>query len=126
MMKAVTTHGGMLVANPTHKGFFQDMIDRLKEDVFWTTQIYDTDRAGMIFRDTVPYDDLLIWTPKRRAKLETPTEFFGRVGFGRVGFKAPTRDGVQPWETATPASDARPIRPDSPEDMPKEAPEEGA
>lgn len=119
MMKAVTIHGGLLVANPVHKGFFTDMVDRLKEDIFWITQVFDTNQAGMMFRSSVPYDDLLVWTPKRRDKLETPTEFFGRVGFGRVGFKAPTREGVQPWETAKPAPDARPINPDTLEDEPK-------
>ena len=116
MMKAVNSHGGILIANPAHKGFFTDLIDRLKEDVFWTPQILNTDQAGMMFRDTVPYDDLMIWTARHR--LETPTQFFGRVGFGRMSFKAPTREGVRPWETAVPDKDARPIAADSSEDTP--------
>jgi hypothetical protein len=116
MMKAVVSHGGILSANSAHSGFFADLIDRLKEDVFWTTQVFDTSQAGMIFRSSVPYDDLWIWTARHR--LETPTQFFGRIGFGRMSFKAPTREGVRPWESAVPDEDARSMTPDTTKDTP--------
>ena len=92
-MVASTHRGAFVVANPDHRGFFIDMMERLVEDPWW--MLRHIDAPPMMFKEEVPYDTLLFWTSAKG--LQTPQELIGRTGFGRLKAAAPSRDGVRPW-----------------------------
>jgi hypothetical protein len=57
----------------------------------------------------LPIDNAYIWTPA--GKIQTPAEFFGSTGFGRLNIGTPSSDGVMPWKAP---KDAKSITPDKP------------
>lgn len=116
LMGAVHRRGGMLVAHPKWSGLYSDFIARLMEDEFWTNAVGllpDQDPM-MVFNLAVPEDDLYAWTEKDG--LQTPIEFFGNVGFGRLNWAAPRADGVMPWGEAKPSKAQRPVSIDAEDD----------
>ena len=89
-------HGAWLIGNNDHADFFKDMGDRLKEDAWWYASSAGFDIPMMMFRESVPYDNLYFWTEDRGVM--TPRELLGPTGFGRLRIAAPTRQGSQSWE----------------------------
>jgi hypothetical protein len=108
-MLVASTHDAVVVANVKHGAFFADLTDRLKGDTWWKLQCRSD--PVMMYNAAVPYDDLYFHVAGRG--LLKPAELLGNVGFGRMTAKAPTRDGVRPWGTATPGPDVKPITPDT-------------
>ena len=94
-MVVAAVRGAVVVANPDHTGRFKDLSERLLEDPWWTLR--GIHHAPMMFKEEVPYDALLFWVEGKG--LQTPAEFIGRTGFGRMKAAAPTRDGVRSWDT---------------------------
>jgi hypothetical protein len=85
--------GAVLAMNTKHEGPMRDLTERLLEDPWW--KIRKLTLSPMIFKPEVPEDDMLFWQDGR---LFTPNEFLGNKGFGRLNAKAPSRDGVTPWQ----------------------------
>lgn len=111
-MLVAARRDAVVVANPSHRGFMEDLLERLKEDPWFTLQIPGD--VVMYFDDAVPYDDLMFSVAGRG--LLTPAQLIGaNAGFGRMNAKAPSRDGVMPWSEATPDADAHPVQPDTEE-----------
>ncbi len=113
LMVAVFRHNGMLVAHPKWKGFYKEMMMRLAEDPFWINgvMLLPDQEPVMMFKVEIPQDNLYAWTPK--GGIQTPSQFMGPTGFGRLGWKAPSEDGVQPWETAkVPKGEQKPLTPE--------------
>ena len=118
LMVVVKRRDAMLVAHPKWQGLYNDFMERLVEDEYWTLKVslQRDPRPVMLFRIEVPEDDLLVW-PGQGQKLLKPSEFIGDVGLGRVGWAAPREGGPQPWETAkVPKGKQKIITPDSPDE----------
>jgi hypothetical protein len=100
VLKAVAHHDGFLAGHPTHQGFYADLIDRLKEDPWWTMSPVGRNKPSqfIMWTDVVPEDQFLIWSKHRG--IQTPSEFFGPTGFGRLTLRPISNDGVRPWSTA--------------------------
>ena len=118
LMVATHRHGGNLASHPKWQGLYTDFIERLTEDPFWLQGVlflpHEVDRhPKMVFDEAVPEDELYAWTPV--GKMETPTEFFGRTGFGRLTWATPREEGVMPWSEAT-LPKGKIITPDDPDD----------
>lgn len=95
VMKAVTMRGGFLIVSDEHQPYFNDLLERLKEDAWWKLQPVGQSDPMMMFHKAIPYHVMQIWTPDGR--LQTPTEFFGNVGLGRYsGFGMASKD-QRPW-----------------------------
>ncbi len=101
--------GAIIVSSPKHQGVFKDLMERLLEDPWWMVRHLEV--APMMFKVEVPEDVLLFWTEK--GGLQSPPEFLGNTGFGRLNAAAPTRDGVRPWETAVPNGTLKRVTPDA-------------
>lgn len=116
MVMAVSRHSGYLVANSSLLPFYRDLIDRLLADEWWTRSPQGGKHPAefLMWVDIVPDDRFLIWTERRG--MQTPRQFFGPSGFGRLTFRPISDDGVRPWDTAGDVL-GRPkqIEPDDPE-----------
>lgn len=117
-MVAVARRGGILIAHPKWQGIYGDFLERLTADVMWYNAIplLMDKEPMMMFRIEIPEDDLLIWTSKE--KVQTPVQFFGDVGFGRLTASAPREGGVMPWsEAKVPKGATKAVTPDVSEDQ---------
>lgn len=110
-MLAAATRDAVVVANPSHQGFMDDLLERLKDDPWWLLQTTLGKNVIMMFDDRVPYDDFM-FSVGTGGGLLTPRELIGPKGFGRLNAKAPSKNGVVPWSEAKPDADAKPITPD--------------
>ena len=108
-MLVADTNGAVVVMNSAHRGFMADLTERLKEDTWWTLQRQN--EPIMMYHESVPPDDMLFSVVGRG--LLTPQEWIGDTGFGRMNAKAPSRSGVRPWSTVEVPDDAKPITPDT-------------
>jgi hypothetical protein len=92
--------GAILVAHPDHAAFLEDLVERLMEDTWWQlgTGAMIDQPALMMFKKEVPFDVMLFWTES--GGLQTPAQFIGKTGFGRLTAAAPSANGVRPWATA--------------------------
>ena len=106
---AITRRDGLLVMHPKWAPFFDDLIQRLGEDVWWKIAVPQGVVPMMRFDKNIPVNDAFIWT--KAAKVQTPKQFFGPTGFGRLSIGVPSSDGVMPWVAP---KDAKPITPDKP------------
>lgn len=111
-MQVSAKHGAILVASPKHQDFFVDMQERLLEDPWW--KLLQLDPPPMLMKVEVPEDALLFWTEANG--LQTPAEFIGPTGFGRLTAAAPSRHGVRPWSTAAFKGKPKMLRPDQPKE----------
>ena len=117
MMTATFRHGGLIIAHPKWEGMYRQFMEKLAEDDFWINAVIllPDRQPAMKFDALIPEDNLYVWTLS--AGVQTPTQFFGNVGFGRLAFAAPRREGIQPWGEMKPKGPPPVITPDpSPED----------
>lgn len=112
-MLAITRRDGLMVMHPKYGPFFGDLIERLANDVWWKVAVPKDVLPMMRFDPNVrPIDSAYIWTAI--GKVQTPAEFFGRTGFGRLNIAVPSSAGVRGWDTFTPPKDFTPPKPDEP------------
>ena len=99
-MVAVNRRNALLIAHPKWKGMYEMFMEKLNEDPFWRLQVVHAGNLKplMIYSDEVSEDNLFIWTDAKG--VQTPAEFFGPTGYGRLSIATPQRGGTQPWETA--------------------------
>lgn len=101
MVRAVATRDGYLVTSAKLLPFYRDLVDRLIEDVWWTNSPVGAKHPVefLMWDHDIPDDIFLIWTAESGA--QTPHEFFGPTGFGRLTFRPISNDGIRSWDTAT-------------------------
>lgn len=104
----------LICMHTDHQGIMKDLMERLIEDPWWILGTAGAEPAPIYFDSAIPYDDIYFKLTGIDGLL-TPTQLLGPTGFGRMNAKAPTRDGVRPWETAVPDADAHSITPDDPD-----------
>lgn len=95
VMKAVTMRGGFLIVHPDHQPYFDDLLERLKEDAWWRLGPAGGLSPMMMFHKKIPYEVMMIWT--KEGRLQTPTEFFGNVGLGRYSGFGMASSEQRPW-----------------------------
>ena len=112
-MLAITRRGGVMIGNSKWAPFHKHLLERLLEDPWWRHAVPSEVEPMLMFKDVVPEGSMFIWTAEKA--VQTPRQFFGRTGFGRLNMATPSADGIQPWDTAhfdgTPAI----LIPDDPE-----------
>jgi hypothetical protein len=88
--------GAVVVTHPDDEGFFIDLLDRLREDLGWKSVagIFDPARR-LLYMEQIGQGNMMFWT--KEEGLQTPKQFIGNVGFGRMNIARPSSDGVQPW-----------------------------
>ncbi len=98
----IATHrrDALVAAHPKWRGLYNQFLERLSTDPWWlnANALLIDNAPRMLFSLDVPEDDLLI-APKPGV-FETPAEFFGPTGFGRLSAAAPRIEGPQPWSEA--------------------------
>lgn len=100
VVKAVAHRDGFLTGHPKHKGFYADFIDRLMGDEWWTLSPVGNKLPGdfIMWNPNVPDNLFLIWS--RPGGIQTPAQFFGPTGFGRLTLRPISNDGIRSWDTA--------------------------
>jgi len=117
VMKAIAVRNGFLVGHKSLRPIYEDLVDRLREDPWWTlSPTGNQDPAQfLMWHPALPDDTFMIWAGP--GQLQTPEQFFGPTGFGRLNLRPLSVEGVRPWETAdVPLDQLKPIVADSPED----------
>ncbi len=106
---AIARRDGLMVMHTRWAPFFSDLLQRLGEDPWWTLAVPAEVVPMMRFDKNVPEMHAFIWTAV--GKIQTPGEFFGPTGFGRIDIGLPSSEGVMPWKAP---KDAKIITPDKP------------
>jgi hypothetical protein len=119
VMLVAARHKAIVVAStqPDIKAFFVDMSDRLSEDNWWILGMAGKETPVMMFRNDVPRDTLLfhITDPITKGTQLVPIQQVvnSAKGFGRfANIKAPTREGVRPFDTMLPKIPMKVPKPD--------------
>ena len=93
--------GAVIVTHPDDEPFMIDLLDRLREDMWWLGVVGMFDPARrMLYMEKIGSGNMMFWTEEDG--LQTPETFLGNVGFGRMTIARPSSNGVQPWETIKP------------------------